>query len=62
MAFAFEKKTNAGLITISGAFTAAISESFHTQFVAWFQAAPEIKSLVVDLGGVPMMDLSLIHI
>jgi anti-sigma B factor antagonist len=58
MAVLCEIRNGAGVVTLTGAFTAANTESFRQQFAAWFQSAPDVRHIVIDLGGVDFMDSS----
>jgi anti-anti-sigma factor len=56
MAISFENNSGIGVVTVHGTLTAAIAESFRSQFAAWHQSEPDIKRVVIDLGGVTFMD------
>ena len=58
MAISFAKNHSHGVITLTGPFTASVAESFRGQFINWFQADPEIRRVVIDLGAVTFMDSS----
>ena len=58
MAVNCEIKHGVGLVTVTGSLNAAIAESFRNQFGAWFQHQPDVKQVVLDLGGVSFMDSS----
>ena len=54
----FQKKEGVGVVTVSGTLTAVGVDSFREQFAGWWQSAPEIRNVVVDLGGVDFLDSS----
>ena len=56
MAVACENKNGVGLVTVTGSLNAPVVDSFHNQFGGWFNSQPEVKLVVVDLGGVSFMD------
>lgn len=56
MAVNCEIKNGVGLVSVTGSLNAAMAESFRNQVNAWFQTRPEMKQVVVDLGGVNFMD------
>lgn len=58
MALLLEIKGNIGVIIPSGSLDATAVESVRTQVTAWWDAHPELKSIVVDLAGVGFMDSS----
>ncbi len=45
-----------GVVTVNGPLTAAGVDSFRDQFGSWWQGAPELRNVVVDLGGVEFLD------
>ncbi|MBI5684037.1 MAG: STAS domain-containing protein [Verrucomicrobia bacterium] len=56
MAIQCETKNGVGVVTVTGALNAPVAESFHTQFVAWFDNQPGLLQVAVDLGGVGFID------
>lgn len=56
MAVTCENKDGIGMVTVSGFLNAPVVESFHDQFGAWFDSQPDVKLVVVDLGGVNFID------
>ncbi|OGV52495.1 MAG: hypothetical protein A2X49_09280 [Lentisphaerae bacterium GWF2_52_8] len=56
MAVTCENKNGVGLVTVTGSLNALVVESFHGQFGAWFDSQPDVKLVVVDLGGVHFID------
>ena len=56
MAINCENKNGVGLVTVTGALNAPVAESFHNQFGVWFDTQPDVKQVVVDLGGVSFLD------
>ena len=56
MAIQCENKNGVGLVTVTGSLNAPVVESFHTQFGEWFDSQPDVKQVVVDLGGVSFID------
>jgi anti-anti-sigma factor len=58
MAVYCEIKNGAGVVTVTGLLNSSIVESFSNQVGMWFQGHPDVKHLVVDLGGVSFMDSS----
>jgi anti-anti-sigma factor len=58
MAVNCEIKDGVGVVTVTGLLNSSIVESFGNQLGAWLQSHPEVKHVVVDLGGVSFMDSS----
>lgn len=58
MAVSCEVKNGVGVVTVSGSLTAPVVESFRSQFNGWFETVPQVKRVVVDMGGVRFMDSS----
>ncbi|MCX6899304.1 MAG: STAS domain-containing protein [Verrucomicrobia bacterium] len=56
MAVTCENKNGVGLVTVTGSLNAPVAKSFHSQFAAWFESQPDVKQVVVDLGGVSFID------
>lgn len=56
MAVNCEIKNGVGMVTVAGSLNALVVESFHNQFAAWFESQPDVKQVVVDLGGVSFID------
>ena len=58
MAVNCEIKQGVGVVSVTGSLNAAMAESFKSQFSNWFQNQPQLKQVVVDLGGVSFLDSS----
>jgi anti-sigma B factor antagonist len=58
MAVLCEIRNEVGVVTLTGAFTAANTESYRQQFAAWFQSATDVRRVVIDLAGVDFLDSS----
>ncbi|MEI6149764.1 MAG: STAS domain-containing protein [bacterium] len=53
-----EKKGTVGVVTLTGPLSALSVDSFRDQFLQWWDAAPEIRNVVMDLANVEFMDSS----
>jgi anti-sigma B factor antagonist len=58
MAAKFQTMDGVGVVVVTGALTSAGVDSFREQFVGWWQSAPEIRNVVVDMAGVDFLDSS----
>ena len=58
MGATFGLNQGVGVVTVSGVLTSVGVDAFREQFADWWQSAPEINNVVVDLGGVKFMDSS----
>jgi anti-sigma B factor antagonist len=58
MALILEIKQSVGVVIPSGSLDASAVESLRSQVTAWWDAHPELKQIVVDLGAVGFMDSS----
>jgi anti-sigma B factor antagonist len=56
MSVMFEKRNEVGLISLGSALTAASADSFREQFLSWWQGMPDMRNVVVDMGGADFLD------
>ena len=54
----FEKRNGVGVVTLTGPLSAASVDSFKGQFLRWWDSAPDIRNVIVDLAKVEFMDSS----
>jgi len=59
MRVTFQAKDRVGVATVNGALTfVGGADSFREQFIAWWQGAPEISNVVLNLTMVDILDSS----
>ena len=56
MGTTFGVQQGVGVVTVTGPLTAAGVDSFREQFGGWWQSSPDVRNVVVDLGGVDFLD------
>lgn len=56
MASTFQVRDGVGVVTVSGALTSVVVDSFREQFVEWWQSLPQLRNVVVDLSEVDFLD------
>ena len=56
MAATFQVRDGVGVVTVSGALTSVVVDSFREQFVEWWQSLPQLRNVVVDLSEVDFLD------
>jgi anti-sigma B factor antagonist len=54
----FEKREGVGVVTAVGPLNAVCVDAFRGQFQRWWDGAPELRYVVLDLSGVAFMDSS----
>ena len=52
----FNVMQGVGVVAVDGALTAAGVDSLREQFGSWFQSKPDVRNVVMDLGGVDFLD------